>query len=247
MNSLKIAFLLMFFFLTIPQVYSQSYISISFHGGYSLPLPDLKGNVNEEIERSSTYLTKSGFNTGLSGSMTLNKKKSLRLILTAEGNFFTGSASYTLNNLSYDVKNKINIFSLSTGIENLFVPQKKFSPYIGLDFTGNLFTGSFQQTSSDVQNDSNLYNLQIEPTIRLGLAIGLGGKLKLSKRTNLFLGIKYSFANLIGKNYTTEPSEGKTGLNDKANPNVSISDVFDSNRNITYIQFNFGFSYDFSK
>jgi len=127
-------------------------------------------------------------------------------------------------------KLKINDFVASLGAEWAFMPKGKANPFIGVDFTGNFFSGE----SKFDPGDTGIYALTstLKSESRFGVAIGGGVDIAFSKNIGAVIGVKYNLANLIGKKYDSlTTSSTEVPLNDKefgttAAKNISFIDLY---------------------
>jgi len=233
--------LLVSFIITMAgSVYSQPKFTISLTGGYGLPMPQLRGDVPDSVDRAETYLMKTGFNLGLTGKYAVDKKQSIRITLGGSYNKFSVNDNYTHTN-DINIHSNISIISASLGAEYSFTPKDKTRPFVGLDLTGNFFSGETTETVTapdTTQTDhsgigSNTYKLA--SASRFGIAIGGGVDVSFNETVGAVFGIKYNFANLIGKEYIPSSAIGEYNLNDKGNGSLS-------SRNISYLQVYLGVS-----
>jgi outer membrane protein W len=179
---------------------SQSKFSLSVFGGYSLPLADLQGDFPDtnssgilNFTKSNTLLTSSGFNIGATGKYAVDTLGKAKVTAGFNYNSFTGSKDYSRPTGTITYKNKVNIFSLSAGLEYNFLPKKKVSPFVGLDLAANFFSGKI-----DVSGDtSRVINRKSES--RFGVIVNAGALMKLSSNIDITAGVKYALTNLIGK------------------------------------------------
>ena len=237
------------------QVNSQTKYSVSFYGGYTLPVADLAGDFPDtlgtsllDFNKASTLLTSSGFNIGAIGKYcvdTLGKAK-----LTAGLNYgsFSGSKDYQRPGGVLTYKNKVNIFTLSLGAEYNLLPKKKVNPFIGLELAANFYSGKIEASGDTVKT----YNRKSES--RFGVIANAGAELKLSKSISAIFGVKYALTNLFGKktevtttsttNLTDADEEGGTSsLNE-----IPLNDADYNNnkaKSLNYVQFYAGITFHF--
>ncbi|MGH2574556.1 MAG: outer membrane beta-barrel protein [Ignavibacteria bacterium] len=230
--------------------FSQPKFTINLIGGYSLPLPDLKGDfpgtfagfidTNASADVNSTYLIKNGFNFGLVGKYAIGKKGNFRI--TGGGNYhiFNQKEDYsdTLAG-SFTLENKINILDVFLGVEWAFMPKRSkgkiVNPFLGLDLTGNFTSGKVETTGdTTITNDRKSES-------RFGLAVGGGIDLAFSKSIGAVIGLKYNLANLINKEFDSVTTVGaEIPLNDKEHTRGGTT--IDA-KNISFIQFYAGVSF----
>jgi outer membrane protein W len=215
--------------------YAQPQLTFHIKGAYNLPLPDLKGDLNDSADNINTLGIKNGFGFGADGKYYLGKKRNVGITLDLMYNMFMNNED-TVNNLGRDVKNKLNAFTVGLGVEYAFMPKGKVNPFIGVEFTGHFFSGSFEFTGLDTAGNSTTQTYDMKSASRFGAALGFGLDFMLSKGIGVVVGAKYHLANLIGK----EAPDSTTTLN--ANEYMLIDKEYTvgtttiSSKNISYIQ-----------
>ncbi|MBZ0204014.1 MAG: outer membrane beta-barrel protein [Ignavibacteria bacterium] len=221
--------------------YSQPKLTINVTGGYSLPLPQLKGDITDSTAREggNSYFMKTGFNLGLTGKYAVDKKGRIRITLGGAFNKFSVNESYVHTN-NVEVHSSISIISGSLGAEYSFTPKEKTRPYLGLELTGNFFSGKTEEivTAATVTEHGDLGTTTstLKSASRFGISAGGGVDVDISKKIGAVFGFKYHLANLIGKDYISSSAAGEYNLNDKENGTVKA-------RNISFIQIFLGFSF----
>ncbi len=222
------------------QTFPVPKLSIHVYGGYTLGLPDLKGNFPADIDGlkdPTPYFTNSGFNFGVDGKYFLDKKSTFGLILSF---MYTGlsSGNLTFNNDPVlgtgTYKTDMNIFTIGIGAEYDFAPKRPANPFVNAQFTTNMFSGTTDLTS-DVEGGS--FSGDLKSAVRFGAQFGAGVDVKLSKKIGVIIGGRYCFQNLFNKDSTTA-SSGSYGLNDIATSTQKA-------RKIAYLQFFAGISFYF--
>lgn len=219
--------------------FSQPQIKVHLTGGYSLPLPDLKGDLNT-IADSNTYFIKQGINFGADVKYYLGKKRNVGITLGLGYQMFSNSADSSTASGLTNVKNKLNAFTVGLGVEYNFMPKGKTQPFLGAEFTGHFFSGDFEATSIGVTQKRTLKSAS-----RFGIAIGGGLDFKLGKSVGAIVGVKYHLGNLIGKAYdSTGLGTTEYALDDKEH---TMNGATMSARNISYIQLYAGVSFFFNE
>jgi len=225
----------LFLFIIITSVsFSQPSSTLTFTGGFSIPLGIMKGTFGETYATSkansdsSTYFLTKGINVGISLSKSLNKKKQLRFLGGLNYNSFTQSVNY-IDTISIDINTSFNIFSFEGGIEYRHTTRtSKLNPFVSASLSANLYSGSEVTTFS--VGDPQTYTLN--SAFRLGLILGGGIDFTLGNRLGIVVGTKYSMSNLIGKKTNGDVGK-KFSLNDKAG---TVNGVNYIDRNIYFIQ-----------
>lgn len=254
----KIFLLLLIFTLVFAfsNIYAQPKLIIHLTGGYNLPMGELKGDAADLFTQSSTsnytpanplpYYQKQGFNFGGDIKYAFLSKKDFML----KGAL---SFSYNMFSQSYDVPNsykykasvqfpsdtkfktKMNIITIGIGPEFSFMPKGKVSPFIGADFTINLFSGDALTTEPAV---TGLAASTWKSATRMGIGANFGVDYKISKQIGAVIGGRFNMINLIGKK--TAADEAATGSE------VSIADKEDGTlnaRNMMSLDFYAGVSF----
>ncbi len=239
MQKIKFIFLLAALLIS-SNVYSQSKMVFHLVGGYDLPAADLGGSYTGSPFIPEHYYMNPGPNVGADFKFYVDKNRTIGITAAGSYNFFkTDNLGGYYNELgnTYYYSDKLNILSASLGAEYRFITSSKFKPFIGLDLSGYFYDGKRTPSISEYPE------IKVKST-RFGFALGTGVDWTLSKYFGLVLGAKYNFANLIGKNDSTETSEkNTTGLLDKKSRITLFSDVYFPAREIQYLQFYVGVSF----
>lgn len=243
---MKKAFAVLMFLILVSagSIYAQPKFVIAVTGGYDLPLPQLKGTIDSANSTlGESYFVKTGFNLGLTGKYALDKKGRIRLTFGGSYNKFTGEESYSHTN-DIDFHTNMSIISANLGAEYSFTPREKTAPFVGLDLTGNFFSGKTEETvtaASTTDHDQfGTTTSTLKSASRFGLAIGGGVDVAFNKSIGAIFGAKYHFANLVGKEYLTTSAAGEYNLNDKENGSVKA-------KNIMYFQIYLGITFHFGQ
>jgi outer membrane protein W len=215
-------------------LFSQPQFTIHLKGGYNLPLPDLKGDINDSADRINTFAINQGFGVGADAKYYLGKKRNVGITLDLMYNMFSTSED-TVNGFASNYKNKLNSFTAGLGIEYAFMPKGKANPFIGAEFTGNFYSGNVEYTVAGTTQTADLNSAS-----RFGLGIGAGVDINLSKSIGIVIGTKYHLANLIGKEFDTTFTTGKYSLNDKE---YTVGTTTIKAKSISYLQLYAGVSF----
>ena len=236
--------LLLFSIISLGNLYTQPRFVIAVTGGYNLPLPQLKGTIDSANSTlGESYFVKTGFSFGLAGKYALDKKGRVRVTFGGSYNKFTGNETYSHTN-TVDFHTSMNIISANLGAEYSFTPREKTAPFIGLDLTGNFFSGKTEETvtaaSTTDHNDFGTTTTNLKSASRFGIALGGGVDVAFNKSIGAVFGAKYHFANLVGKDYIASSSAGEYNLNDKENGSIKA-------KNIMYFQIYLGVTFYFNQ
>ena len=243
---MKKAFAVLLFLIiaSLGGIYAQPKFVIAVTGGYDLPLPQLKGTIDSaNSSLGESYFVKTGFNLGLTGKYAVDKKGRIRITFGGSYNKFTGEESYSHTN-DIDFHTNMSILSANLGAEYSFTPREKTAPFVGLDLTGNFFSGKTEETvtaASTTDHDNfGTTTSTLKSASRFGLAIGGGVDVAFNKSIGAIFGAKYHFANLVGREYLTTSAAGEYNLNDKENASIKA-------KNIMYFQIYLGLTFHFGQ
>lgn len=214
--------------------FSQPQLKVHVTGGYDLPLPDLKGTYPTD---TNSFLQKSGFNVGADVKYYLGKKRNVGITLSGTYNAFT-SGDITVTGGT--MLGKINILAVALGVEYNFMPKGKTQPFLGLEFTGNFFSGKYTQTPTT----GTATEQTMKSASRFGVQVGGGVDFKLSKSVGAVLGVKYNLANLIGKDSAGTTVANEFTLIDKE---YTVGTTTVKSKNLSYIQVYAGVSFFFNE
>lgn len=224
------------------QTYPVPKMALHIYGGYTLPLPDLKGTYPDDItsgKNPTPYFMKSGFNFGADGKYYVDKKSTFGIMLSFN---YTMLSSGDIGVTSSDTligtgtwKSKINVFSIGVGAEYDFAPKRPANPFVNVNFTTNIFSGT---TTFAPSGAGTSYSADMSSAVRFGARFGAGVDVKLSKTIGIIIGGRYHFLNLFGKD-TTAATSTTYGLNDKETTTMKA-------KKIDYLQFYAGMSFYFS-
>ncbi len=216
--------------------------NIHFHGGYTLPLPDLKGTFPDDLssgKNPTPYFMKAGFNFGTDIKYYVDKKSTLGLMLALTYTMMSsgdiGIADSTYGTGTF--RNDMNFFTIGVGAEYDFAPKRPANPFVNVQFTTNIIGGknSFDQSGGTITSSSS----SMTTAVRFGATFGAGVDVKLSKGVGVVIGGRYAFANLFGKDSTSSTS-GEYGLNDKET-------TLQKSKKLAYLQFYAGVSLYFGQ
>ncbi len=228
MNKLKtiLAVSVLILLVNIPS-FAQSPMTLQLGGGLGYVSP--MGNYG-----GSTMDYYAGTKYGLSSGINIHGKARLEFL----GFNLNGEIGYTwLSNSgnSEPGQGSINIsqkvFSIKVGPEIQFkIPLSPITPYLGANISLNSFSGdaSFQGVAKIPSADYAMQN-----AVRVGLGLGGGIILGISRNMNLDIGIQYNFLNVFGKSWNNANAASDQrlnsylALNDAADPNY----INDSNVN----------------
>lgn len=239
-----IAILLIIFAVTGSKAQTFAVPKFSFHvnGGYTLCLPDLKGDYPADInsgKNPTPYFVKNGFNFGADGKYFVDKKSTFGIMLSLNYSMLS-SGDIGISDSTFGTgtwKTKMNIFTIGVGAEYDFAPKRPANPFVNVQFTTNIIGGStsFSQSGGSIPSSS----ANMTSAVRFGAMFGAGVDVKLSKRIGVIIGGRYAFANLFGKD-TTANTSTTYGLNDKETSTMK-------SRKMAYLQFFAGMSFYFGQ
>lgn len=187
-------------------------VTIQLSGYYNVGLLDLAAKDNTNFNKldfveGRNFGTRYGYGVGITGKIALHKEGNMRLTVSSlynrlESNFIVGG--------SPDGKVGYNVFSWSLGIEDNFLPDRYFKPYIGAELVTSLINGS-----ALLATDSTNFNLDINNAVRLGFALNMGFEYAVSNDFGFNLGMRLTHVNLLLRDSKESPNLNQTNLNDK--------------------------------
>lgn len=228
------------------QTYPVHKFSFHVHGGYTLTLPDLKGDFPADLKSGKNptpYFVKNGFNFGADGKYYVDKKRTFGIMLSLT---YTMLSSGDIGVTALDTNTQLgigtgtwranmNIFTIGVGAEYDFAPKRPANPFVNVQFTTNIIGG---KTKFDASGGSVAsYSKDMTSAVRFGAMFGAGVDVKLSRSVGVLIGGRYAFANLFGKDSTAGTST-TYGLNDKETTTMK-------SRKMAYLQFYAGMSFYF--
>lgn len=208
----KVLIIAALFTALITNINSQSKFQLQFHGGYSHPTADMEGVFPDtlgadnklDFTTARTLLTKKGFHFGTAFKFAVDTVGSAKLTGGVNYSSFSGSKEYAiLFKPTRTYKSTVTIFTISAGAEYSFSPGKKVSPFAGVELAANFFGGNVK-----ADGDTS-FVLDRSQETRLGVTAGAGLNINITKKMSIVIGVKYSYANLIGK--SSETTEATTG------------------------------------
>ncbi len=234
---------------------AQTKFNVSIYGGYSMPTADLEGTFPDTLSSGNkldfttarTLLTKKGFNFGGVFKLAVDTIGHAKLTGGLNYNLFTGTKDYAIpfeGTRTY--KSSVSIFTISVGAEYSLIPDKKVSPYFGLDLAANFFGGKVESKGDTA------FVLDRSQETRLGIIATAGINITITPKIGAVVGVKYSLANLIGKKTestttpTTPTDTEEEGLG--ALFELPLNDAATSkgqSKTFNYFQFYAGLSFNF--
>ena len=226
------------------QTYPVPKLSFHIHGGYTMTLPDLKGEYPTDLlsgKNPTPYFVKNGFNFGGDVKYFVDKKSTFGIMLSLTYTMLSsgdiGVSDLDTNSVfgSGTWRADMSIFTIGVGAEYDFAPKRPANPFVNVQFTTNIIGGKtkFDQNGGSVAS----YSADMESAVRFGAMFAAGVDVKLSKSVGVIIGGRYHFANLFGKDSTTSTST-TYGLNDKETTTMKA-------RKMAYLQFFAGMSFYF--
>lgn len=244
MKKLTSLILLLIVLFAVNNSYAQPKFIIHVTGGYDLPMSTFKGTFPDDfnaLKDPMPYFMKTGFHFGADGKYYIGKKANLGITLGLNYFLFnSGDLAYTATvegqTLNWTQKGTINFFQAALGAEWGFLPKKKANPFIGVEFTGNFFSGKVTSTLAGATDQT------LNSASRFGVKFGAGVDWHLSKNVGVVIGAKYDLTNLIGKDTTFSGAAANTiYLDDKAY--TDAAGTSHSARNIGFLQMYAGVSF----
>jgi len=226
------------------QTYPIPKYSLHIHGGYTLGLPDLKGNYPGDLGKDPVpYFANNGFNFGADFKYFVDKKSTFGVMLALTYTMLSSGdkgvdvpAPDTLVGTG-TFRADMRIITIGVGAEYDFAPKRPANPFVNVQFTTNLIGGSEKFDASGGAKLSS--SRDMSSAVRFGATFGAGVDVKLSKKIGVIIGGRYAFANLFGKDLT-ENTSSNYGLNDKETTATK-------SKKMAYLQFFAGMSFYFGQ
>ena len=230
------------------QTYPVPRFSFHLHGGYTTTLPDLKGDFPGDLtgnppKNPIPYFVNNGFNFGGDFKYLLDKKATFGLILTATYSMLSsgdkGTTALDTNSIlgigEGTWRTDMNIITIGVGAEYDFAPKRPANPFVNVQFTTNIIGGKtkFDRSAGNVES----YSADMTSAVRFGAQFAAGVDVKLSRNIGVIIGGRYHFANLFGKDSTSNTAT-TYGLNDKET-------TTSKSKKMAYLQFFAGISFYF--
>lgn len=242
MKNIKLTVIIISLILTSNSLYSQPRVTFHITGGYSIPIGVFTGTVekNDTTPSNWPYLMANGYNFGADGKVAFGKKRNIRLTAGVNYTTFRNKGDIVISGDTAHIsefKPKINILTLSLGIEYAFTPKEKSSPFLGIEATGNFFSGDFSFTPPLPNNTK----IRLASESRFGIQINGGVDVSFTKNIGVVFGLKFNWTNLFGKgSNNTAESLIESRLSDEEH---TVNGTTVAAKNITYFQPYLGFSF----
>jgi opacity protein-like surface antigen len=227
------------------QTYPVPKFALHIYGGYTLPLPDLKGIFPDDVnsgKNPTPYFLKSGYNVGADGKYFVDKKSTFGIMLSANYTMLS-SGDIGVNDATEGTgtfRATMTIFQIGVGGEYDFAPKRPANPFVNANVTANFIGGSRESNLTGGTDSSYLGNVDMKGAVRFGVRFGAGVDVKLSKNIGIIIGGKYCFLNLFGKGDYTANTSTNTYLNDVETTTMKA-------KKIVYLQFYAGMSFYFGQ
>ncbi|MGV8017761.1 MAG: outer membrane beta-barrel protein [Ignavibacteria bacterium] len=210
MKKITVLLIVLMLGLSFGNSYAQKF-KLNVIGGYSLPLPDLKGDYPGDATKDPLpYMMKNGFNVGGIGKYFLDKKNSQGLTLTLVYTGYSNSVDNAMLGVS-NQKFQINMFTVGLGYEYRPPVKGAVMPFFGADIIGNFLSGKYKVTPTGLAEQE----YTMKSASRFGFNVGAGTEFIASSKITFVVGVKYQYYNLLGKDYVEDGSGTEYNLNDK--------------------------------
>lgn len=247
MKKITVLLIVLMLGLSFGDSYAQKF-KLNVIGGYSLPLPDLKGTFPDDANANKNpmpYMMKNGFNVGGIGKYYFDKKNSIGMTLSLLYNSFSNTVEESPivvqsgKNLS-SAKFKMNMFQIGLGGEYRVPVKGAVIPFFDLDLTASFFSGNNKETliSTGIETEYTL-----KSATRFGFNVGAGVEFIASSKISFVVGGKYQYFNLIGKEDYAARTGTEYSLNDKEYSNT-LEDGSSDARNIMALQIYGGINFN---
>ncbi len=246
MKKITVLLIVLMLGLSFGNSYAQKF-KLNVIGGYSLPLPDLKGTFPDDANADKDpmpYMMKNGFNVGGIGKYYFDKKNSVGMTLTLVYNAFSNSVENAVMNgsVNYDKADfAMNMFQVGLGFEYRVPVKGAVLPFFNADLTGNFLSGNVKLTPTSTKVETEY---KMKSASRFGFNVGAGVEFIASSKISFVVGGKYQFFNLIGKDYIVDDTNTPTewNLNDKEY--TDALNVTHSARNLMALQIYGGINFN---
>jgi len=197
--------------------------------GGSIPLAELKGDVStislsNGATSSPKYFEQWGYSIGVFGKLPVGKKGNFRVNMSFIYNRFFNTGNDSSNTVT--IEPNINIFQTGLGVEYALNRIGNVTPFVGAEFTANIFGGSIDFIGS---GSSSGVSYNYNRNVRYGFWAGAGAEYFINKTFGLIGGVKYNFANLIGKEFD------ETGAHDLDDDSFTVNGITIKQKNIMFI------------
>jgi opacity protein-like surface antigen len=148
---------------------------------------------------------------------------------------------------STDTKVELNLnkVTVGLGVEWAFRPWETFNPFVGLDLTGNFYSGEAKLEPPPTTVTAGYSTQTLKSESRFGFAVGFGADYAFSKNIGAILGVKYHWPNLIGTSYdAANTTATQYAIDDKSH---TVNGVEVSSKRLSEIQFYGGLSFYFGQ
>jgi hypothetical protein len=198
-------------------------------GGGSIPLAELKGDVStisltNGATSAPSYFEEWGYSLGVFGKLPVGKTENIRINISLIYNRFFSSGTDSSDQVT--IEPNLNIFQAGLGAEYAFTKIGNVTPFIGAEFTANIFGGSIDFIGS---GSSSGISYNYNRNVRYGFWAGAGIEYFMNKSFSLIGGVKYNMANLIGKD------RDETGAHDLDDEAFTLNGVSIKQKNISFI------------
>ncbi len=212
-------------------------VSVTFTGGFSYVFSSANGDgrgfsslyntPNGNVFNSKNLGMQEGYGIGASGKFVISKNKKLSLTGSLGYNLFYNTVDNGLN------RTRWNVLTLGAGVEYNFTPKQKESLFLSYSLDYNLMFGAWQ--SNITYPDGSLSNIytKFKPASRLGMSAAAGMQFRFSKKSDLLIGIKGSWLNVIPKQNYYSDEAYSTYINDSGSNNGI---ELEGRKNIIYLQ-----------
>lgn len=247
MKYIKLIILIIIIISLNDNIFAQPKATVQFVGGYSLPLADLKGNFGEIYSKwtgngnpdTNTFFMKSGINYGILVKFPIKKKSNINIIGGVAFDSFNNTASYNDSTGTADYDLTQSVLGITLGAEYNFNKRKsKLNPFFGAEFSLNIFGGKLK-----VNTPSEATEFSMNSTTRYGFQVGGGIDYVLHNNVGIVVGAKYSYSNLVGKEFINDIGK-KYNLNDGEHSSNG-SDY--PEKKVTFVKFYGGLSFYFGR
>lgn len=219
------------------QLKSKPELILSLSVSGLLPIAELKGNtadisLTNPATSAKSYYELWGYSIGLTAKLPAGKTGNLRPKISLHYTGFFNSGNDSTGMIS--IEPQLNIIQVGLGAEYSLLLPGSIRPFIEAEATANIFNGSVSYT--DITGINN-YTEDFNRNVRYGFTAGAGAEYVFNKTYSIFAGLRFSMANLVGKEYD---ETGAHDLNDEA---FNLNGFAINRKNISFLSLYAGVSF----
>lgn len=218
--------------------------TLQLSGGLNLGLAELSSNYQNNFDSAQfssglNFGVKNGFGVMLVGKIPLHTKGNVRLLVSAGYNKFKStflSSTSPFGDVGY------NVLTFGAGIENSFNPTFRLKPYLALELTGNIISGTANINSSAANTTRQV---KFKNTFRIGYKIYGGIEYMFSNQVGINAGLMLTNSNQLLKSSKDSDNPDEVPIRDQKIDDRFEQLEFAGFKNFIYTSFIAGFNFYF--